>query len=321
MTGRRNAAALWTIVVLAVLAGMSIVPTPYYLIAPGSAVKLADRITVRAHRAPARRYYLTDVTIARASVLLLAGRLLPGTRVVRRETVLPARQNARSHDRMLVDAMDDSQNVAALVAERAAGYRIDVAPPRFIVGDFAAASRARGILRSGDRILRIGGRAVRGFDDVARAVRPLVPGTAVRLTIGRDGVPREVVVPTIASAGPARLGIFIRERDVAAKLPVPVRFDLGDISGSSGGLMFALQIYAALHGGPAGDAVAGTGTLAPDGRVGRIEGTPQKLIAAKRAGARVFLVPVANYAEISGERDVRVVPVANFADALRAIGG
>lgn len=135
MTGRRNAAALWTIVVLAVLAGMSIVPTSYYLIAPGSAVELAGRITVRAHRAPARRYYLTDVTIARASVLLLAGRLLPGTRVVRRETVLPARQNARSHDRMLVDAMDDSQNVAALVAERAAGYRIDVAPPRFIVGD------------------------------------------------------------------------------------------------------------------------------------------------------------------------------------------
>ena len=84
--------------------------------------------------------------------------------------------------------------------------------------------------------------------------------------------------------------------------------------------MFAVEIYAALHGLPGGVAVAGTGTLRSDGRVGRIEGTRQKLLAAKRAGARVFFVPRANFTDVADERDVRVVPVDTFAGALRALG-
>ena len=104
-------------------------------------------------------------------------------------------------------------------------------------------------------------------------------------------------------------------------LAVPVRYSLGDIEGGSGGLMMALRIYDALHGigGPPNRTIAGTGTLDYDGRVGRIEGTPQKLLAAKRAGASVFFVPRANYADVAGERDVRIIPVDTFADALRAL--
>ncbi|GAC1299761.1 MAG: protease DdcP [Vulcanimicrobiaceae bacterium] len=320
MGGPRNAAYIWTIVALAIVACLALVPTPYYLLAPGSAVELAARIAVRAHRAPARRFFLTDVTVARASVLLLGGALLPDTRVVRRDAVVPAGVSARTYDRVLVDAMADSQNVAALVAERAAGYRVDVPPARIVVADIVAGSRATGVLRRGDRVVRVADRPIRRVGDVARALGRLPPGTPVRLAIDRDGAPLAVVVPTMAYGTTSRLGISLRERVRAARLPVPVRFDLGDIAGSSGGLMFGLEIYAALRAPGGGEDVAGTGTLAADGRVGRIEGTRQKLVAAKRAGARVFLVPKENYADIAGDRDVRVVPVATFGDALRAIG-
>jgi PDZ domain-containing protein len=85
--------------------------------------------------------------------------------------------------------------------------------------------------------------------------------------------------------------------------------------------MFALQIYGALRGDHRrpGTSIAGTGTIAADGSVGPIDGALQKLIAAKRAGARVFLVPKANAAEIAEERAVRVVPVGSFRDALAAL--
>jgi predicted S18 family serine protease len=43
------------------------------------------------------------------------------------------------------------------------------------------------------------------------------------------------------------------------------------------------------------------------------------LIAAKRAGVTVFLVPRANAADIASERGVRVVPVGTFSDALAAL--
>jgi PDZ domain-containing protein len=85
--------------------------------------------------------------------------------------------------------------------------------------------------------------------------------------------------------------------------------------------MMALRIYDGLraHGSRTGRIFAGTGTIALDGRIGPIAGTRQKLIAAKRAGARIFFVPRENYAEIAGERDLHVIPVDTFAQAAREL--
>ena len=63
--------------------------------------------------------------------------------------------------------------------------------------------------------------------------------------------------------------------------------------------MFALGIIDKL--GPeqltGGRYVAGTGEIAPDGVVGPIGGIQQKVVAARRKGAEVFLVPAANCAD------------------------
>jgi hypothetical protein len=85
--------------------------------------------------------------------------------------------------------------------------------------------------------------------------------------------------------------------------------------------MFALAIYAELTNDrhPASDARSpGTGTIAADGTVGPIEGTQQKLIAAKRAGARCFLVPRKT---TRGRREPAAspsLPVSTFSEALAA---
>ena len=320
MGGRRNAVYIWTIVVLALLAGLSIVPTPYYVLAPGGAIDLGKRITVAGHAAPERRLYLTDVVLARASVLLLAAAVLPGTRIVRRERVMPAGESARGYDRVMSDAMGESQNVAAIVAERAAGLRVETPPVRVCIADIPSRSGTR-VLRRGDCIARVGAIAIATERELQRTLASLGRAQSVRIRILRDGTERDLVVPTIATSHGARLGILVIERVSAAHLPVAVRYAFDDVSGSSGGLMFALHIYGALHGVRAGEPVAGTGTIALDGTVGPIEGTRQKLIAAERAGAKIFLVPVANYAEIAHENGIRIVPVATFAQALDALRG
>ncbi len=315
MGGRRNAVYIWTIVVLAILAGLSIVPTPYYVLAPGGAIDLGKRITVVGYPAPERRLYLTDVVLARASVLLLAAAVLPGTRIVSRERVMPAGESARGYDRVMSDAMGESQNVAAIVAERAAGLRVEVPAARVCIADIPMRPGPR-ILRRGDCIARVGARAIATERDLQRALASLGRARSVRVRVLRDGVERELVVPTIATTRGARLGVLVIERVPSAHLPVAVRYAFDDVSGSSGGLMFALHIYGALHGVRTGEPVAGTGTIALDGTVGSIEGTRQKLIAAQRAGAKLFLVPVANYPEIAHERGIAIVPIATFAQAL-----
>jgi len=312
--------AVWALAALFGVLALSLVPTPFYILAPGKAVDLSTRITVEGRPAARRRFYLTDVSVGRASVLLLAARLWPGVRLVRRETLLPAGESARSYDRSMLDAMTESQNDAAIVAERAAGFAVSEPQRRIDVVGFTPLSQARSALAAGDRILRAGNVSIRTLSDLARALAGVRPGASVRVVYLRGGAVGVANVVTSAESGRTRLGVLVRSRTLAVALPLDVHYDLGEISGSSGGLMFALEIYALLRPSATATAVAGTGTIDADGRVGPIEGVTQKLIAAQRAGVTTFLVPKANFkdAKLPG---MRVIGVATFREALAAIGG
>ena len=68
---------------------------------------------------------------------------------------------------------------------------------------------------------------------------------------------------------------------------------------------------------------AATGELASlSGDVGEIGGVAQKTVTVQRAGAQVFLVPRANYAEAKAHagKGLRVIPIDNIDGALRALG-
>ena len=67
--------------------------------------------------------------------------------------------------------------------------------------------------------------------------------------------------------------------------------------------------------------VAGTGTIEIDGSVGPVGGIKQKIIAAKRAGAELILVPVANFEEAKPFEtdDTAIIAVESFDDALSVI--
>ena len=67
--------------------------------------------------------------------------------------------------------------------------------------------------------------------------------------------------------------------------------------------------------------VAGTGTIEIDGSVGPVGGIKQKIIAAKRAGAELILVPVANFEEAKPFEDDKtaIVAVDSFDEALSVI--
>ncbi|MFF4169951.1 S16 family serine protease [Streptomyces sp. NPDC001744] len=112
---------------------------------------------------------------------------------------------------------------------------------------------------------------------------------------------------------------------------VKVTLHLADIGGPSAGLLFSLGIVDKLDGNGAGGdltggrTVAGTGTIAPDGKVGAVGGVSLKTQAAARDGATVFLVPKAECSDAEAElpKGLRLVPVTALDDAvasLRALG-
>jgi PDZ domain-containing protein len=110
-------------------------------------------------------------------------------------------------------------------------------------------------------------------------------------------------------------------------IPFDVTISTPDIGGPSAGLAFTLALLDDLtKGNLMGDGgVVATGTMNEDGLVGAIGGLRQKAVAAKDAGARLFLVPADQpESEIDEARravgtSLRIVPVATLDETLAAL--
>ena len=101
-----------------------------------------------------------------------------------------------------------------------------------------------------------------------------------------------------------------------------ILFDVKRTGGPSGGMIFAIGVIELLtpqdilrsrH-------IAGTGTITSDGRVGPIGGISEKIRAAHKAGAEIFLAPEGNREEIKSPPDgISVVVVSTLAEAINAL--
>ena len=94
------------------------------------------------------------------------------------------------------------------------------------------------------------------------------------------------------------------------------------MSGPSAGLAFTLTILDELTPGDltGGKKVAVTGTIRADGSVGPIGGAQQKAVTARRAGAKLFLVPTEEVKEArSRAGGMKVAGIGTLDDALREL--
>jgi PDZ domain-containing protein len=196
-------------------------------------------------------------------------------------------------------------------------------------GDGARVSRAidgtpaDGVLMEGDVIVAVDGQKVRTTCDVGRLIDLHEPGDEIEVTIMRDGNRVVVTVDTINnpnSPDQPLIGIVMTDINYRFVSDVKVDIDTDQIGGPSAGLMFTLALYDRLTPDDLTDGrkIAGTGEIACDGGVGPIGGVEQKVAAAEKNGAEIFLSPSANFADAQAAADdtIEVVSVATFADAL-----
>ena len=99
------------------------------------------------------------------------------------------------------------------------------------------------------------------------------------------------------------------------------------IGGPSAGLVMALQAYEMLTRDDLTKKryqIAGTGTISADGKVGAVGGIVQKMIAASRAGAQLFLVPAGDAKDAEKwahklDPNLHVLPVQSLSDAIEQL--
>ncbi|CAB4626074.1 unannotated protein [freshwater metagenome] len=118
------------------------------------------------------------------------------------------------------------------------------------------------------------------------------------------------------------LGVSTFTRDLSFTFPVQISIDSGRVGGPSAGLAFTLGILDVMSPGSltGGRKVSATGTMALDGTVGPIGGMHQKVMASRRAGVDLMLVPASEVDEARRYAgDLRIEPVASLTQALEVL--
>ncbi|HYO41280.1 MAG TPA: PDZ domain-containing protein [Nocardioidaceae bacterium] len=307
MSRRTLASLLVACLLLALFSAAVLLPVPYVTMSPGPTVdvlgKRANRtiIEVDGHRTyPTEgELRLTTVEVTRpgraVGLAETLGAWFDGARAVYpRDAIYPPEQSADDVEQQSVVEMADSQDLAIAAALTELGYRL---PRTVTVSAVTKGSPADGRLRVEDRLQRVNGVAIRSSDQVTAAIQRSGVGQAAAFVVRRGGRTEQVPVTAEAAADDADRAVVGVQIKAGFDFPFDVSVRLGrKISGPSAGLIFSLGIYDLLTPGSlsGGTDIAGTGTIDEDGNVGSVGGIQQKIVAAREAGAKIFLVPPGN---------------------------
>ena len=337
MTKQTWTAAVAALLFVALAALIAMVPVPFVTWSPGSTYNLLGDVDVEGGPSPAiaiggietfvpsGEVRMATVSVTRPdSALTLPEALfsywLPSREVMPRDAVYPPGIDATEIQDASVRSMDDSQGTAVVAALRVAGVPVLELP---MVTWVSAAGPAHEKLKPGDLITAVDNVHVERVDDVKQAIAKQGVGKVVKFDFERDGVALSETVTTRPSSTDAETPVVGVLLDVGYKYAPDISFGIDPaIGGPSAGLPFALAIYELLTPDPllAGRIVAATGEIDSSGRVGAIGGVQEKIAAAARDGAQVFLLPRANCVDArESHPGLQLVPVENLGDALSTL--
>ncbi len=314
------------VVLLVVVAGAGFVIRPPYLIFhPGPTANASEDIAVEGtwSEPNAGTYLVTTVSTRRPNAYGFLWANLSGADMTALHDYIPRGSTSEEFFARQRDVFRQSRVIAAAAAADASGFEIRLSGTGAVVVAVVPKSpAARASLKPGDVIVAVDGQEVSVATDAQSALASRPVGTAVTLTIARDGDRRTIDVTTarLRALEDVRsgIGVALATRDFQVDVPFDVNFTSRQIGGPSAGLAYALAIADMVqqrdftHG-----VVAASGTITPTGEVGPVGGLRHKAVAAADAGADLFLVPEAQLHEVGNAPDgLKVRGVDDLSSAL-----
>ena len=258
-----------------------------------------------------------DLTLGQALTLWMSGR----EQLVPRDLVYPPDKSK--------DEIDEANNTDFKRSEDSAEYAALgylKFPSAVTVDNVNDPGPSAGKLQAGDAIDGVNGKPVANLDQFQEILKTTKPGDNLVVDYRRKNSPAGIATITLGShedRDHGYLGIGVVDAPWA---PFTIDFNLANIGGPSAGLMFSLAVIDKLTTGDLNGSkfVAGTGTITSDGKVGSIGGITHKMLAAREAGATVFLVPADNCEEAKSAHDdglelVKAETLSQTVDALNAL--
>jgi PDZ domain-containing protein len=312
------------LVAAAVIVGSILFTLPLFTLYPGPTPDAADLIKVKAPQIYKSKgsIHITTVRLDEANLLkVLQGWVDPAIDVVPRSAIYPPDQTREEHDAELAAEMDLSQYSASVSALRELGFGLD--PDGALVRATLKDSPAAKSLKPGDVIFSVDGKTIATPEELVAAMAGLKVGSRVKFGVRRGQGVQNFELGTIASDEPDLRAIVGVEVLQDFKLPFAIDIDSQNIGGPSAGLVFAVSIVDQLDPDDLthGKVIAGTGEIDYNGSVKPIGGIEQKIAAAERIKAGVFLAPEqeVKQAQAAVRSKMSVIGIRNLHDAVDAL--
>ena len=310
---------------------IGLITTDYYFMSPGPPYQWEiDYGNNENYEFEGNLYQLT-IRRDEANVFVYLWSLVnPSYDLYPKELILPDGVTPQELSEISIQNMRTSENVAIAVALKNIGYEIETKGEGVAVVGLLDDSPVKDKLKKGDLLNSINNVQIFSATEFISTLRTYSIGETVSIGLIRvvDGVSEQLFIETtliehVEYKGEPMVGFLATTVNERFDFPFAIDIKTGNVGGPSAGLMMALNVYNNLIPEDITNSmvVAGTGTIEIDGSVGPVGGIKQKIIAAKRAGAELILVPVANFEEAKPfETDnTAIVAVKSFDDALSVI--
>ena len=331
LTKKQKKFLLIFLILFIVTSSSALIPTDYYFMSPGPPyqwdIEYGD---IDNYLFEGNLFQLT-VRRDEANALIYAWSLLNDSYdLYPREVILPDGVTPQELSEISIQNMRTSENVAIAVALKNLGYEIDTKGDGVSVVGLLDDSPVKDKLKKGDLLNSINNIEIFSATEFISTLRTYSIGETVSIGLLRevDGAKEQMYIETkliehVEYKGEPMVGFLATTVNERFDFPFEIDIKTGNVGGPSAGLMMALNVYNNLIPEDITNSmiVAGTGTIEIDGSVGPVGGIKQKIIAAKRAGAELILVPVANFEEAKPlETDkTSIVAVDSFDEALSVI--
>ena len=314
-----------------VLMPIGLVKTEYYFMSPGPPYQWEIEYGNNENYSFDGNLYQLTVRRDEANIYVYLWSLLNSSYdLYPREVILPDGVTPQELSEISIQNMRTSENVAIAVALKNIGYEIDSKGDGVAVVGLLEDSPVKDKLKKGDLINSINNTDIYSATEFISTLRTYSIGETVSIGLLReiDGITEQIYIKTtliehVEYEGEPMVGFLATTVNERFDFPFEIDIKTGNVGGPSAGLMMALNVYNNLIPEDITNSkiIAGTGTIEIDGSVGPVGGIKQKIIAAKRAGAELILVPVANFEEAKQfETDkTAIVAVDSFDEALAVI--
>ena len=317
------------IVVLIFVAFGNFIQTGYYLIRPGSAESLGDKVQVEGkERDEEGQFYMVTVAQQEANLwAFLYATFNPVLDLRPISGVIPPGMSLEEYNDIMQSWMQDSKYLAQVIALQETGYDVSIASDGVEIKDIIPGSPAEGILMAGDVIKAVEGEYVYLAEELVNLIQSKEVGEPTSLTVLRGKELMDLVVDTTSHTEQpekAALRVYVSTLNWQPLLPLEINIETGPVIGPSAGIMFVLEIMDRLvaENLTAGYTIAGTGAISLDGKIGGIGGVKQKVAASERAGIKYFIAPEENYQEaIRVAREIEVISVKDLEEVLQFLQG